>query len=224
MRSMSLATGLLFALTSLLSAQIKVDASQIGQISGTVVNEEGQPLDGASVCTTVTSHNQGITECRTLTDKSGLFEIDHLPLITLIVSATKEEEGYSLSSQVSQEIRLTADRPTANVTIRLGPKGGMLLGTVKDKLSGKRINKINVTCIAVNGGSTYSAGGYDGKYLVNLPKAMEFIVAFSAPGYRTWLYTDPSDPSHPVMRLESGQQKVLDVELEPEAKPTSEVR
>jgi hypothetical protein len=36
----------------------------------------------------------------------------------------------------------------------------------------------------------------------------------SAPGYKEWVYTDAANPSWLVLRLGSGEKKVLDIELE----------
>lgn len=220
MRPISLATAFLFATAALLCAQSSGEPSGIGQVSGTVLDPDGQPVAGASVCTTETVAGNSSSWCRTITNDVGRFEIDDLKLGTFIVSATKEEEGYSSWKGPTRKVTLTVDRPSANVTLKLGPKAGMLVGTVKDKFSGKPLDNIQITCVGVNTNSMYSAGAVEGTFRMNLQPTTEFIVSFSSPGYRTWLYTDPADPSHPTLQLESGEQKSIDVALEPELKKT----
>jgi hypothetical protein len=43
------------------------------------------------------------------------------------------------------------------------------------------------------------------------------MLEVSARGYKTWSYSDASNPLHPQpLRLESGEQRSLRIELEPE--------
>ena len=94
--------------------------SQQGRISGIALNEEGQPMAGVSVCTSVTRKNESRSECRVSTDKNGHFEIDQLAMGTVGVSAAPE--GYQLSNQHVHSVKLTNEEPAANITIRLGQK------------------------------------------------------------------------------------------------------
>jgi hypothetical protein len=48
---------------------------------------------------------------------------------------------------------------------------------------------------------------------VPVGSATEVIVEVSAKGYKNWFYFDPSDPSRPVLRLESGEERSLEVQL-----------
>jgi hypothetical protein len=50
-----------------------------------------------------------------------------------------------------------------------------------------------------------------------VPPGLDLIVEVHAGGYRRWFYIDPST-SQPTMRLSPGEEKELDVELEPEEK------
>jgi hypothetical protein len=43
------------------------------------------------------------------------------------------------------------------------------------------------------------------------------MLEVSATGYKTWFYSDASNPLRPLpLRLESGEQRSLRIELEPE--------
>jgi hypothetical protein len=53
---------------------------------------------------------------------------------------------------------------------------------------------------------------------VLVPPGLDVIVEVHAEGYRRWFHIDPSNRSRPTLRLASGEEKQLDVELEPEEK------
>jgi hypothetical protein len=48
-----------------------------------------------------------------------------------------------------------------------------------------------------------------------IPPRVEVTLRVTAEGYRPWLYADPSTP----LRLESGEQRILNIELEPDTQP-----
>src|SRR5438270_7286251 len=146
------------------------------------------------------------------------FFIEHVPIGTYSVFATKEEDGYSALEQIpAQNVVLTADRSFAQLTLKLGPRSGKLSGTAKDKATGKPIGpegNLTLTYVSVEENSTGSMSGLDGSNLqANLPAGKEFIVFMSAPGYAPWFYVN--NQSRPTLRLEPGEEEVLDGELEP---------
>ena len=190
-----------------------------GTISGFVLDYHDSIVEHASVCTTSFSNNKSMTNCRTLTDQNGRFTIQHVPMGSYSVVATKEEDGYSMVEQIhGEKVVLTADQPLAQLTLKLGARSGRLTGTAKDKATGKSIGpegKLYITYVSVEGNNTGSISGLDGANLrANLPAGKEFIVFVSAPGYAPWFYVNSQ--SRPTLRLEPGEEKVLDVELEPE--------
>ena len=191
-----------------------------GRITGTVLNEEGSLIAGALVClSAATEPNR--SECSWFTDQAGHFEIPQLPLVSFRVSASKEDDGYSaLNNVLSQEAALTQQEPTANVTIKLAAKAGTLIGSVRDSLTGKPVDKIRVLWIAATDerAGTGAAYGYmGGAFRVNLPTTSDFIVFVTAPGYKPWFYNDAANG--PALRLVSGEQKTLDVTLERAPEP-----
>jgi hypothetical protein len=86
--------------------------------------------------------------------------------------------------------------------------------------AGKVVEPFFVRVIADTTGYCAGAGNFakqPGTSGVRVPVGLttEFLVEVSAPGYRNWFYSDPSDPSRPVLRLASGEERSLDVLLEP---------
>jgi uncharacterized surface anchored protein len=218
MRSQSLLIVLLLMTPPLVYAQSAKQSSAVGRIVGTVLNEAGQLVDHARVCTSITSGANTEINCRVSTDKDGRFQIEHLRTGTYNVFAQKEEEGYTISNQSpGQKVEITIEQSFAIVTIRLRPKGGILVGSVKDKTSGKPVEAIAVRYLAVDKGDAGFTRA-NGNFQITVPTATDLIIVVSAEGYKGWVYTDPSDPSHPVLRLASGEQRLLDIELEPLSK------
>lgn len=188
-----------------------------GTISGFVLDAHDQIVEHASVCTNSFSNSTSMTNCRTFTDQNGHFTIEHVPMKSYTVFAAKEEDGYSMVEQIpGQSVALTANQPFAQLTLKLGPRSAMLTGTVRDKATGKPIGpegKLSITYVSVEENFSGTISGLDGaKLRANLPADKEFIVFVSGAIYKPWFYIN--DQSRPTLRLEPGEEKVLDVELE----------
>jgi len=190
-----------------------------GSVSGIVLNEDGQPVGQARVCLSKTQGNQTSNICRFLADETGQFHIDNVAFGEYEIFAIKEEDGYALEKQQpGQKLQITADDPLANVTIRMAPKGAVLVGSVRDKLTGQEIKeRATVQFFALDAGTSGGSGGRakDGRFQIAVPTGVDLVVVVKARGYNGWVYTDPNNPSRPVMRLRQGEKKLLDIEMEP---------
>lgn len=188
-----------------------------GGIAGVVLTEDGQLAHGAKVCTSVRRGNNIHTNCLVPTDQEGRFTADHLPYGTYQVFAIDEADGYSIENQSpGQDVSLTADQPWSNVTIHQHDRGGMLVGTVTDKTTGRKIDGAQINYTAIDtGGSGGSARMLEGQFRVTVPSDSDLLIVVMSIGYRGWVYTDQSTSSRPVLRLGRGEQKRLDIELEP---------
>jgi hypothetical protein len=205
---------MLCSLVMLLSTMLYAQTSEQGRITGTVLNEDGQPVVHAVACVLALGGHK--TECNGLTDQGGQFEIQHLSIGTFSVFATKEEDGYS-DQGPGQQVVLTPQDPSANITIKLKPKAGILIGTVTDSLTRKPWDKILVIYAATDGTSSGNMGMYmGGEFRCNLPTTSDLVIIVSALGYKPWVYSDPDNGLS--LHLASGEQKLLDVELVPDAK------
>jgi hypothetical protein len=144
---------------------------------------------------------------------------------TISVEAIKPEDGYVAfaGTSVREVVTLTANQASAMVVLKLGPKAGFLLPSVKDKLTGKPIVDFEVGWRIFDsdeGTGDYSGGQYIGHGTKEaiVPSEKYLVLTISARGYKKWIYHDPSDPSRPAfLRLQSGEEKELPVELEPQA-------
>jgi hypothetical protein len=180
--------------------------TQQGRVSGIVLTEDGQAMAGVSVCTTVIRKDGGTTECRTTTDNNGRFDIDHLGLGSFGLQAS--QEGYVMSDHPSQSVKLTTEQPSANVIVRLGKKGAILSVTVRDKFSGKAVPRFTVFTVSDDERESASGGGENGSFRLTLRSGVGFILAVTGKGYKSAFYPD-------TLNLQSGEEKSIDIELEP---------
>ena len=126
-------------------------------------------------------------------------------------------EGYSIENQSpGLNVTLTPENPLQNVIIRLRPRGGVLTGSVTDKVSAKAIEDAYVSYIEIdNGGGGGNRRTVGGRFSMATPTESNLLIYVMATGYKGWVYTDSSNLSRPVLRLAAGDRKTVDVELEP---------
>ncbi len=200
-----------------------------GTISGTVLDEHGEPFKGVQVCTYMRGAPSGSREargdCPATTDEAGQFSIHHLAMGEISVEAIKLEDGYVAfaGTSVKDEVTLTPNQPSGTVVLKLGPKPALILPSVKDSSTGETIQVFQVGWAISNHdkpNSTYSGGQTISQ--VNeraiVPPDKYLVLTISASGYKLWTYHGPSDLSRPAtIRLQPGEEKKLLVELEPEA-------
>jgi len=204
------------------------DSSQFeGTISGTVLDEHGQPFKGVTVCTYMIGAPSGSKEaggdCPVITDEAGLFRIDHVAMGTYNVEAIKPEDGYVAfaGTSVKKMVTLTPSQSSSAVALKLGPKAGVLLPSVKDKLTGEPIISFQVSWEISDSPKGSPSGGQPITHGIKraiVPPEKYFLLTISASGYKKWIYHDPSDPSRPALiRFQPGEEKELVVDLEPQA-------
>ena len=190
-----------------------------GMIAGTVLDANGQVAEGARVCLSVSygDRNSGIStesSCPISADKYGQFQFEHLKIGSYTVFAGDAADLSGVDAQQGPKVTLTADTPYAHVTLHLKP-GGTLLGSVTDAGSGKPVLQFQVQYVELDRQGGRSSFGQHGKFRVVVPVASDLVVIVTAQGYKGWVYTDSDDQSRPVLRVAAGEQKELDIELQP---------
>ncbi len=187
-----------------------------GSIAGTVLAEDGRVASGAAACLGIRAGNSTTISCRWKVNQDGGFTIEHVKPGAYQIFAINDEEGYSIDNQRSaHNVTISAERPFANITIRLHGRGAILTGTITDKLTGKSIRdaQISYTAIDRNGSGGSAIVNGDSFHAV-VPADCDLLVVAMANGYRGWIYTDAASP-RPVLRVSSGERKVLSIQLEP---------
>jgi hypothetical protein len=158
------------------------------------------------------------------TDGEGQFRIDHMKMGTFGVEAIKPEDGYVAfaGTSVKEMVTLTPNQSSATVVLKLGPKAGMLLPSVKDKFTGNPITDFEVSWLIIDPDqpNSSSSGGQAIRRGIRgaiVPPDEYLVLTIYARGYKKWFYHDPSDPSRPAfIRLQPGEEKELLVELGPQ--------
>src|SRR5580692_10319654 len=128
--------------------QQQQEVNQFGVISGTVVNQRGQAVVGATV--TADELDRPFIGVRPWaeTDAAGKFSVGRLAWGKYAVCAHKEADGYrqicnSIFTKDSAPIlTLSLRAPVASVQVIIGPKAGILIGTIRDAVTALPVNPI----------------------------------------------------------------------------------
>jgi hypothetical protein len=187
-----------------------------GRIVGSVVNDSNEPVGNAMLCTSVVRTNSAHTSCGSQTaDTQGHFDIT-VPMETNRVFAQNPQAGYQQPNNPMHEgvhVKLSELEPVAHVKIKLGPRPAEVILTVTDRATGKPIDSFSVRWIRIDDGPIEATGS--SKSRVFVPPDVELLLTVQAAGYERWFYSDVSAPSRPTLRLASGEQKTISVELDP---------
>lgn len=198
---------------------------KVGLIKGTVVYADGKPVNGATAYAVPLGRGFDIVFPHDETDEAGHFAI-HVPVSwfgTFAVMAKKEAEDYPEMNQFYSEVKfqtatLTLANPIATVTIRLGPKAGVLQGEVTDAVNGAALNPCVELRRASNPGNFLSGSGLIHRhYRLLIPSGVGVLVRIWLNGYEAWYYpgTVVKSAARPI-RLKPGEQRTLNISLRPD--------
>ena len=200
-----------------------VAADGPGLIEGTVIYENGQPAKGATVSAQPTDRGMVAKVPSADTDERGHFQIKHLWLGKFAVTAKKEDEGYAdISSGFYRDskiapITLSLSHPSATDTIILGPKAGILVGTVADAVTDAPLDPCVDFHRAADPNNFLSGTGLvNAKYRVLVPSDQDVIMKIWHEGYLPWYYPGANNKSEAKpLRLASGEERTLRIRLQP---------
>lgn len=193
---------------------------QTGIIRGTVLDESGRPLQGAKVHPEIQGKIMMMHSVVRYveTDENGSFAIDRLAFATYHVIGMKEEAGYPnltfsfyAGQRQADSVEISQDHPAASIELKLGPRAGVLKGTVKDAVTGKPVP----ASFRLSAGATrWMSTSQPSNFRVLIPASNEITMEVSSPGYGTWVYGGTAAGSH-GLRLESGMEKQINILLNP---------
>jgi len=189
-----------------------------GGVTGFVSKEDGQPANGAQVCTEIQSGDSKTINCKWPVGADGRFTIDQLPPGTYQIFAVNEDAGYSIETQGSgQRVTITPTQLWKDIVIRMRQPGGIVSGSVTDGLTGKPIRYAHVFYSGLDCESNASIYRMkdSGTFDLTVPPSCDLVLMARARGYRGWVFTDPSQSSRPVLNLAAGQRKEVHIRLEP---------
>jgi hypothetical protein len=194
------------------------------RIIGTVLDQQGHPLNNISVHAVL--ERTGMYMPTANSSEAGHFVIENLGPGTYDIFGESDAAAYpntALPFYTNENpIKVTLGNfGTATIVLVLGPKAGVLCGTVLDKATGKAITSPRgahfiVRKVSDRADSIEFAGPTKFRWLI--PPATEVTLEVSAEGYKHWVYPDSSDPLTPIaFRGESAAERILNIKLEPEA-------
>jgi len=185
-----------------------------GLIRGTAMDENGLPVQEAIIKVDPVAARMSTQHTlvrSVLTDAEGHFSIDHLKWGRYAIYSMKEDSDYpdtsfSFYSTVSSpEATLTPTSPIADVLVRLGPKAGVLVGSVSSAETGAPLNAV-FKLVRKSPTNDWFSTSAPSSYRVLLPSSVPVLVEVSAPGYKTWTPLNP-------LSLEPGAETHIDVLL-----------
>jgi hypothetical protein len=197
-----------------------------GLVYGIVTYQDRKPVKGATVYATPLGRPIGAIIPHADSDETGYYAI-RIPRSwfgRFAVTAKKEDEDYPnmswqfYSDGKFQTVTLSASHPEANVIIRLGPKAGVLLGTVADARSNAPLSPCVEFKRAAAPRNFLSASGLvKPTYKLLIPADTDILMQISLDGYRTWYFpgTIDKETQQPV-RLKPGEKKAVDIRLVPD--------
>jgi Carboxypeptidase regulatory-like domain len=200
---------------SLAYSQTKVHLN--GEIKGSVTDQNGNPISGA----TVYAVPQGltlndITPRSVKTDGNGEFDFrGGFELEEYKLYSRKDEDAhfdpfdgfYADSKAKASAVDLTQDHPSATVTVKMGEKAGVVVGRVIDADTGA-VLKARLYFYDGQGHGHQFDSAVDGKYRAFLPPGKDIslmVTVLSASSARTQI------PVAPLLRLEQGQFIYMDI-------------
>ena len=206
-----------------LLAQTETDT---GLIDGTVIYEDGKPVKGATVYAVPLGRPMAAVIPHADSDETGYFAI-HISRSwfgRFAVAAKKEDEDYPDMSQQFysdgkfETVTLTSRHRAATVTIRLGPKAGVLLGTVADAVTGASLSPcIEFRRASVPNNFLSGSGLVKPRYRLLVPPNTDVLMRIWLDGYKPWYYPGTVDKSAgQAVRLKPGEEKTVDILLQPD--------
>ena len=190
-----------------------------GSIRGTVVDENNVAVAGALVnADPLDGRPRGSLIRYVETDASGHFLIDRLGWGRYRIFAKKEASAYPetrfsfYDSGGIPEATITQTSPTADAQIRLGPKAGILTGSVTNAETAAPVNAA-FKLIRTTSTDHWFSTSQGTNYRVLLPSATDVLVEVSSPGYKTWTSSGP-------LILQAGAEMHLNISLEVSRDPS----
>lgn len=194
--------------------------SAMGHIVGRVVNQAGEPVPRAIICWGHSDDHSSGSTCGVPADEDGRFDVT-VPLETNHVAAQKLSEGYWADDEVNkygQSVILTPQKPVAHVLFNLGAKPGHLNVNVTDRTTGSPVLNYKVLILVVGGPPLSREVEVPSQNPIAIPAEKDVLVVVQAKGYKLWFYMDGANPNPPTIRLQSGEDRNVEADIEPETK------
>lgn len=202
-------------LLAMMPAAVCVHAQTGGTMTAQVYDQDGKPLGDAWLQIVPVDHamlSLAFPSC--VTDAGGFCSRD-LEFGSYHVSAEKEADGYPDLSfnfyghgKWPATVTLSPEQPTAQVTVKLGPRAGSLIFNVLDAVTAARIENASVKLHPLADPKDVLGTNLGADFTVLIPADEDVSVEVEAKGYQPWHAPNP-------VRLSSGESKALAIGLHP---------
>jgi carboxypeptidase family protein len=197
-----------------------------GLIGGTVVDERGGPVPGIKVFLGKADGRIKMNAMRhARSDGQGRFAFSGLPSGQYRVYAMSEDLGYPdttfefYAQNPAPLIQVDESGGPSDMFVTVGPKAGVIAGTVVDKTTRAPVNATFVLADVIEP-SRWISTSVPAKFRILVPPGRNITVSVSAPGYDAWNYSSHTTHNAPL-RVASGEEVSIDVELSPSQTGTS---
>jgi hypothetical protein len=183
------------------------------------VNASGETIPQARLCWGSFNDRGGGSTCGTEADNDGNFSLQ-VSLDTNRVWADKPSDGYWSDVQVAESgvvVKLTPQKPSTSVVIKLGASPGHINFNIVDKNAGSPIKDFHIS-VATLDQTIATRAQLCNQSSIAVPADKDVLIMVEANGYKRWFYME-SGASQPTVRLQSGEERNVEADLEPEAKP-----
>jgi hypothetical protein len=188
-----------------------------GTIAGIVVDAQGKSVAGAWVTVGCGDRPLGGRIPGVFSDEQGHFAVGSLELAECSVYACNEQADIPCLTSVNPasvvHVTLSASVPTATVKVRLGEKGTVISGTVRDAITGEKLAAMfEYYQLKFPDRRSSMSSGAD--FRIFIAPLTDYNLTISAPGYKYWQYS-ADHPLHRSIRLAPHGHLYLEVKLNP---------
>ena len=195
-----------------------------GSIHGTVLDEGGTPVKGATVYAHPLDRPSASIVPQVISGEDGSYSISKLDCGRYSLSAAKTDEGYpdvaypfytGFGARLTV-VKLTAQHQSSRVVLHLRKKAGILKGTVADAVTGKPLNA-NVEFRWVSEPRNFLSGSglTNAQFKILVPSDVAVTMVVSLGGYENWSYLTAEGSMRNAVFLRPGEEMILDIRLQP---------
>lgn len=196
-------------------------AQDTGTIKGRVLDNSGKPVAGAIVYAAAQNGHTHLPKGRS--DVHGYYLIDKLTWGSYWLYTSKEEDGFPNTGDTfytgwnndnQTQASVTTEHPIAVIDVKLGRKGGWLVGSVKDAETGRTVESVCSKLQWQSDTSIWTTGLYGTPFLTSgrfrrlIPTDTAVTVKVWAWGYKPWNYGT-------ALRVKAGEKHRINILLAP---------
>lgn len=192
-----------------------------GAITGIVIDENGKPISGAEIDADEIVQGPGSKLIRlALSDSSGLFRFEPVKFGSYKLFGLKPESWYpdtKFELYVGQYhpvvVTLSTTQPSANTTLQLGPKSGIVRLTILDQRELRPVTN-SVVEIRRVGSDVWISTSLSEEGTILVPPDTPVQLTVRAAGFTPQKRGDPNEPqSGPPVSLHSGEELKINMYL-----------